>query len=191
MSVQVRRTRLSRQACFCRHRFSHGMRRPVSRLAMRIGLVGLVAVGGLLACSCTWAQPAHPYPRRVTVVRDASHLADFGWVRIDATDRIAMFSEQVVDRADALIHHRVYASLDATITRPNHIDVHVERVCRYTLLLNEALVDFSQPVTVVTNGHTMFEGHVSPSVETLLRDARRRGNADRLFPARLTIDVPS
>ena len=136
-------------------------------------------------------QRRHPYPRRLTVVRDASHLTDFGWVRIDATDRIAMFSEQLTDRADALIQHRIYATLDATITRPNHIDVRAERVRRYTLLLNGALVDFSQPVTVVTNGHTTFEGRVSPQVDVLLRDVRRRGNADRLFPARVTIDVPS
>ena len=136
-------------------------------------------------------QRRHPYPQRVTVVRDASHLEAFGWVRIDATDRIAMFSERMVDHVDALIQNRVYASLDATITRPNHIDVQVTRVRRYTLLLNESLVDFSQPLTVVTNGRTTFDGQVSPHVEVLLREARRRGNADRLFPARLTMDVPS
>ncbi len=136
-------------------------------------------------------QRRHPYPRRLTVARDASHLTDFGWVRIETTDRIAMFSEQLVDRADALIQNGVYATLDATITRPNHIDVHTEHVRRYTLLLNEALVDFSQPVTVTTNGHTTFENQVFPQVDMLLRDARRRGNVDRLFPARLTIDVPS
>ena len=39
-------------------------------------------------------QRRDPYPRSMTVVRDASHLTDFGWVRIDATGLIAMFSEQ-------------------------------------------------------------------------------------------------
>ncbi len=135
-------------------------------------------------------QRRNPYPRRLTVVRDASHLTDFGWVRIDATDRIAGFSEQVTDHADELIQNRIYATLDVTITRPNHFDVRTERVRRYTLLLNESLVDFAQPVTVVTNGRTTFEGRVSPHVDLLLRDARRRGNVDRLFPARLTIAVP-
>ena len=60
-------------------------------------------------------QRRAPYPRRLTVVRDASHLTDFGWVRIDATDRIAMFSEQLVDRHDDLIKNKVYAKLAADV----------------------------------------------------------------------------
>jgi len=54
-------------------------------------------------------QRRDPYPRRVTVIRDASHLTDFGWVRIDATDRIAMFSEPpcqltiFLDKGDNLV----------------------------------------------------------------------------------------
>ncbi len=134
-------------------------------------------------------QRRDPYPRRLTVVRDASHLSDFGWVRIEATDRIAMFSERLVDRSDDLMKNNVYATLDATITHDNHIDVRTERVRRYTLLLNDALVDFSRPVTVTTNGHVNFESRVVPRVETLLRDVRRRQDVDRLFPARVTLDV--
>lgn len=134
-------------------------------------------------------QRRDPYPRRLTVVRDASHLTDFGWVRIDATDRIAMFSEQLVDRRDDLIKNKVYAKLAVEVRDGNRIEVKTERVRRYTLFLNDALVDFSRPVTVVTDGRTSFQGPVSPRVETLLRDARRRRDVDTLFPAQVTIDV--
>ena len=134
-------------------------------------------------------QRRDPYPRRVTVVRDASHLTDFGWVRIDATDRIAMFSEQLIDQHGDLIKNHVYAKLAVEVRDGNHIEVNTERVRRYTLFLNDALVDFFEPVTVVTDGRTSFQGPVTPRVETLLRDVRRRWDVDSLFPAQLTIDV--
>ncbi len=134
-------------------------------------------------------QRRDPYPRSVTVVRDASHLADFGWVRIDATDRIAMFSEQLIDQHGDLIKNHVYAKLVVDVRGENHIEVNAERVRRYTLFLNDTLIDFSRPVTVVTDGSTSFQGTVTPRVETLLRNARRRRDVDALFPAQVTIDV--
>jgi len=79
--------------------------------------------------------------------------------------------------------------LSVEVRDGNHIEVSTERVRRYTLFLNDALIDFSEPVTVVTDGSTSFQGPVSPRVETLLRDVRRRQDVDRLFPAQLTIDV--
>ena len=138
-----------------------------------------------------WFRKQHrdPYPRSVTVVRDASHLTDFGWVRIDATDRIAMFSEQLIDQHGDLIKNHVYAKLAVDVRAGNHIEVNTERVRRYTLFLNDALINFSEPLTVVTDGRTSFQGTVTPRVETLLRDVRRRRDVDRLFPAQLTIDV--
>ncbi len=134
-------------------------------------------------------QRRDPYPRSMTVVRDASHLTDFGWVRIDATDRIAMFSEQLIDQHGDLIKNHVYAKLAVDVRAENHLEVTTERVRRYTLFLNGALIDYSRSVTVVTNGGTSFHGPVTPKVETLLRNARRRREVDTLFPVQLTIDV--
>jgi len=135
-------------------------------------------------------QRRNPYPVRQTVVRDASHLMEFGWVRIDATDRIAMFSEQLMDQFDDLIKNRIYAKLDAEILRNNQIAIKTDRVRRYTLFLNENLIDLSRPVVVTTNGQLSFEGRVTLKVETLLREARQRQDFDVLFPVQLTFDVP-
>jgi hypothetical protein len=55
--------------------------------------------------------------------------------------------------------------------------------------LNNQLIDFSKPLTVVTNGRLSFSGVVSPSVETLLRQARLRGDSQQLFSVHLTIAV--
>ncbi len=134
-------------------------------------------------------QRRERFPKTVSVVRDASHLMEFGWVRIDSTDYIAMFSEQLVDRQDDLMKNRVYARLDVTHSEGNRIEVMTAHVRRYTLFLNDALVDFSHPITVVTNGVISFEGTLTPQVATLLREARHRKDFSLLFPARLTLDV--
>lgn len=132
-----------------------------------------------------------PFPKRVTVVRDATHLSHFAWVRIDATDRIAAFSDNLIDRRDDAIKQRVYAKLDVEIVGPNRIEVRTERVRRYSLFLNQDLVDLAQPITVLTNGRVSYEGTLTPSMATLLREARQRHDRALLFPAMLTLPVDS
>ena len=134
-------------------------------------------------------QRREPLPTHLTVVRDGSHFHAFDWVRLDATDPIAAFSEDLVDKRDERIKRRVYARLDVSISGSNRIEVKAEHVQRYSVFLNEQLIDFSKPLMVVTNGNLSFEGTVIPSVETLLRQARLRQDPDRLFSVQLTIAI--
>ena len=140
----------------------------------------------------TWfdKQRRTPVPKTLTVVRDASHLLSFGWVRIDATDQIASFSEDLIDKRDDSIRQRAYARLTAQVTGPNRIEVRTDRVRQYTLYLNSDLVDLSKPVVIITDGQPSFEGLVVPHVDTLLRQARLRHDPAQLFPARVTLTVP-
>jgi pimeloyl-ACP methyl ester carboxylesterase len=139
----------------------------------------------------TWlnAQRRNPLPMRVTVVRDASHFQPFGWVRIDATDAIAAFSEDLVSKRDDRITRQEYARLDASIVAQNRIEVRADRVQRYSLFLNEQLIDSSKPLVVLTNGQVSFNGPVTPLLETLLRQARLRQDSRQLFPIHLAIQV--
>ena len=139
----------------------------------------------------TWlnAQHRNPLPMSVTVVRDGSHFQPFGWVRIDATDAIAVFSEDLVSKRDELIKRREYARLDASIVAPNRIEIVADRVQRYSLFLNDQLIDSSKPLVVLTHGQVSFEGPVTPSLETLLRQARLRQDSGQLFPIHLTIQI--
>ncbi len=134
-------------------------------------------------------QRREPLPTRLTVVRDGSHFQMFNWVRLDATDAIAAFSDDLVDKRDERIKRREYARLDASIVGDNRIEVTAERVQRYSLFLNDTLIDFTKPLTVVTNGRLSFEGIVSPSLETLLRQARLRQDPERLFSVHLMIAI--
>jgi hypothetical protein len=125
----------------------------------------------------------------VTVVREASHLQPFGWVRIDATDAIAAFSEDLISKRDERIMRQEYARLDVSIAAPNRIEVRTERIQRYSVFLNEQLIDPSKPLIVLTNGQVSFEGPVKPSLETLLRQARLRQDSRQLFPIHLAVQV--
>jgi pimeloyl-ACP methyl ester carboxylesterase len=132
-----------------------------------------------------------PLPHRVSLVRDATHLTPFSWIRMDITDQIAAFTENLIDSRDEFITGGVYAKLQAKLVGPNRFVVSTLRVRRYTIFLNSDLVDFSKPIVVETNGNPSFEGMVEPTVATLLQEARHRPDAHLLFPAKLTIDVPS
>ena len=135
-------------------------------------------------------QRRTPLPRQISIVRDATHLMPLSWVRIDSTKQIAAFTENLIDSRDEFITGMIYAKLHAEIVGPNSIEVKTLRVRRYTLFLNDALVDFSQPIVVKTNGVKSFEGMVKPSIETLLKEARQRADVHILYSAKITINLP-
>lgn len=136
------------------------------------------------------AQIRKSLPRTITVVRDATHLTRFNWVRIDATDHIAAFTENLIDYRDELIAGRKYARVDAEVKADNLITVRTQRVRRYTLFFNDHLIDFSKPITVETNGNISFQGKVTPNLEILLHEARFRQDPGQVFSAQVTVDVP-
>lgn len=137
------------------------------------------------------AQRRNPFPSTIRLIREASHFQSFGWVRIDATDEIAAFSEDLINKRDELTKHKQYAKLEASIMAPNRIEVVTKRVQRYSLFLNEHMIDSSKPITVLTNGQVVFEGLVTPKVEILLREARQRQDQRQLFPIHLSLAVPT
>jgi poly(3-hydroxybutyrate) depolymerase len=138
----------------------------------------------------TWLgqQRRQRNPKSLTVVEDASHLSRFGWVRIDATDRIASFSDALIDHQDDAIRQGRYARVEAEI-KDNKIEVRTQRVRRYTLFMNDQLVDFGRPVMIITNGTTSFEGPVQISMETLLRERRLSHDPGALYPASISVNV--
>jgi pimeloyl-ACP methyl ester carboxylesterase len=139
----------------------------------------------------TWlsAQRRDPLPAKLTLLREASRFQPFGWVRLDVTDPIAAFSDDLIDKRDGRIQQREYARLEASIVSANRIEVNTERIQRYSLFLNDRLIDPAKPVTIVTNGQVSFEGMLAASLETLLRQARLRQDPRQLFPFHLAVAV--
>ena len=62
-------------------------------------------------------------------------------------------------------------------------------VSEFTLLLSPDVFDFSQPVRVVADGRTVFEGRVQESVATLMKWAANDNDRTMLFGAELTITL--
>ena len=135
------------------------------------------------------AQRRNPFPTTVRLVREASHFQPFGWVRIDGTDEIAAFSEDLINKRDALTKSKQYAKLDVLLVAPNRIEVTTKRVRRYSLFLNDRLIDVSKPITVLTDGQVSFEGMVVPLLDTLLRQGRLRQDPRQLYPIHVMISV--
>jgi pimeloyl-ACP methyl ester carboxylesterase len=129
-------------------------------------------------------------PKVLTVVRDASHFLPFNWVRIDATDAIASFSDDLVDKRDEAIRQRSYAHLTARVAEPNRIELQSDHVRQLTLFLNDELIDVTKPVIAVVNGQVSELGRLTPSAEVLLKQARLRQDPRRLFSIQLSIPVP-
>jgi pimeloyl-ACP methyl ester carboxylesterase len=139
----------------------------------------------------TWlsAQRRDPLPAKLTLLREASRFQPFGWVRLDVTDPIAAFSDDLIDKRDGRIQQHEYARLEAVIVSANRIEVNTERIQRYSLFLNDRLIDPAKPVTIVTNGQVSFEGTLTASLETLLRQARLRQDPRQLFPFHVAVAV--
>jgi poly(3-hydroxybutyrate) depolymerase len=64
-------------------------------------------------------------------------------------------------------------------------------VGRFTLLLSPDVFDFSRPITVVVDGRRLFDGKVTPSVNTLLKWAARDNDRTMLYGAELPVTVGS
>ena len=71
----------------------------------------------------------------------------------------------------------------------NQVTASTRGVTRFTLLLSPDQFDFTQPVTVVTNGVTVFDDVVEPDVEALLRWAAIDQDRTAMFGAELSIAV--
>ena len=110
--------------------------------------------------------------------------------RIDATDVIAAFSDDLIDKRDQRIKQREYAKLEAAIVGPNRIEVRTKHIQRYSLFLNDRLIDTAKPVSIWTNGQLSYEGPVTVSIDMLLRQARLRHDPRQLFPIHLPVLVP-
>jgi dienelactone hydrolase len=139
-----------------------------------------------------WLSVRHrlPVPGAFAVVRDRDHTEPLYWIRIDESRGAASFRASETDKEEsARLQEGAWARVDGRIDG-HTIAVRTDRVARYTLLLNQELVDLNQPVLVLTNGTVSFEGRLKTDGAVLLRHARAIRDPDRLVLAELTITVP-
>lgn len=86
---------------------------------------------------------------------------------------------------------RIFSNLmriDATC-KDNRIEATTNNVDSLSFYLNDQMVDFAKPVTVVVNRKVRFEGIVKPDIEKMLNDEMFLGRGWRYFAGMVDIDV--
>jgi hypothetical protein len=71
----------------------------------------------------------------------------------------------------------------------NTVQATTRGVASFTLLLSPDMFDFNQPIKVVANGRTVFEGRVERNLKTLLKWAARDNDRTMLYAAELKIKL--
>ena len=109
--------------------------------------------------------------------------------------------EKIVWKQDNVTHERSYwLALPAGQTRGGQMIVVSRKGQKFivedaggvesiTILLNDSMIDFDQPVEVVTGGKTVFEGKVKRSIRVIFRTLAQRGDPGLVFSAAITVDV--
>jgi hypothetical protein len=78
--------------------------------------------------------------------------------------------------------------ISAAITGPNRIEVKSDNVESMRFYLNDQMVDFTKPVTVIVNTKKRFDGMVKPSIEEMLKDQMFLGRGWRYYTGFVDVD---
>ncbi len=73
--------------------------------------------------------------------------------------------------------------------RGNTIEAATRGVSAFTLLLSPEKFDLDQPIKVIANGRTVFDGRVQRDLKTLLKWAARDNDRTMLYAAELKIKL--
>jgi hypothetical protein len=92
-------------------------------------------------------------------------------------------------KEEAFKHGKASGRISIT-HKGNRFEARTRGIGTFTILLAQEMIDFDQPVTVVVNGQTAFEGPVARDAATLLRWAVRDSDRTMLFGAELKVVVP-
>lgn len=134
-------------------------------------------------------HPRQPHPARLsweTERTDRYNRVD--WLVITALGKTA--ADQPLGDVNPGVFPRPRPSGRVDVVRNgNTFDARTRGVRRFTLLLSPDAIDFAQPVKVVVNGRTAFEGMVARDRGTLRRWAERDNDRDVLYGAELDVEV--
>jgi hypothetical protein len=140
------------------------------------------------------SHPRVPLPDRLTWETNGSPTDNRAhWLVIDRLarpDRAAPPLDDVnlMTPVGPMIFDNTHPSGRVDLVRSANTVTAVTRgVAEFTLLVSPDVFDLAQPITVIANGRTVFEGRVEPSLPTLLKWAARDNDRTMLFAAELHI----
>lgn len=131
------------------------------------------------------------FPQTITVVKDRDHTGRTYWIRIEEIDTEAgsFWASETDPEETQRLKKGMYGRIEARILSKNLLEIRTRHVRRFTVLLNDSLVDLNQPVRIVTNGEVSFDGMVVKDSRVLLEEARRRPDPKAWVTAAIEITV--
>jgi len=138
------------------------------------------------------ARARELYPKRITMQsnRPDTLFNRNDWLQVyqplrSGDEHWLFFSR---GRGHMTIYQNTY-TIDATQTGGNRFEIKQDNVAQLRLYVNDQMVDFKEPVTVVINKKGAFEGLVKPSVDEMLKDQLFIGRGWRYFTGVIDIDL--
>jgi predicted esterase len=177
-----------------RHQFKNWVTRGYPALLVEYKGRGLEWFGGELPTVFEWMSrkkraPGFPELGKSSV---RSSLGDeFQTMRPTDNHFYWLSTEEVLDRnlneARSWNNRTAPATLQASISQGNLINLHVYGLKQVTVWLGSGMIDFEKPVTFRINGReTAWRNRpVKPNLGVLLEDFYQRGDRQRLFWARV------
>jgi hypothetical protein len=113
----------------------------------------------------------NPFPKRIVWKQDDVTHARFYWLDVDSENR----------------HGRTHI----VATREGQtIDIQAPaNVKRLTVRLNDAMIDFAQPIKITSAGKVRFEGRAERTVAVLAKTLAERGDSKAIFSSEVSVEL--
>jgi hypothetical protein len=141
-------------------------------------------------------HPRNPLPDRLTWETNGSPLDNRAhWLVIDKlapgrrTEPDLDDVNLVADAGPTMFDNRHPSGRVDLVRIGNTVTARTRGVAEFTLLVSPDGFDLAQPIKVVANGRTVFDGRVEPSLQTLLKWASRDNDRTMLFTAEVHIKL--
>ena len=119
-------------------------------------------------------------------LNDAGSPIVLGVTRAGATTELTgTYAPAPMPRTAPIFRHARPSGRVDLVREGNAVRATTRGVAAFTLLLSPDVFDFSQPIRVIADGRTVFDGRVTPSLATLLEWAARDNNRTMLYGAAL------
>ena len=142
------------------------------------------------------SHPRNPFPDKLTWETDGSSIDNRAhWLVIDKLAPIPRNAPElddvnlVTDGGPKMFEHARRSGRVDLVRSGNTVTATTRGVAEFTLLISADVFDLAQPVKVVANGRTVFDGRVEPSLPTLLKWAAHDNDRTMLFAAELRIKL--
>ena len=144
-------------------------------------------------------HPRSPLPNRLSWETDLSVETNRAhWLVIDALAKakpdaaplgdVNFYVTPLGEAGFIFMHYAPTGRVDL-VREGNTVTAVTRGVQQFTLLLSPDVFDFSQPVKVIADGKTVFDGRVTRSVATLLKWTARDNDRTMLFGAELKVKL--